>query len=293
MTAAVLYRWKLKPGRSAEFEAAWAEGTRRIHQACGSYGAVLHRDGDDTYWSYAVWPDEATRQQCFEGHDWFSQDCFRTMQACIAERFDEITLSVTHDKLAERTPRLEVPTLTTDRLFLRPLRQDDTEAVFPALRDAATMKYWSCAPFDTLEAARDYLSGSTRSTRVRAWAITLPSNPADALGWVVLVDRRAGVAETGYIIRPDAQRHGYVSEATARVLDHGFNELGLRRIYADTDPDNVGSIAVLTKLGFTLEGRLRDEWETHIGVRDSLIFGVLGPEWKTRRKTESGSSRKR
>ena len=279
MTAAVLYRWKLKPGREAEFEAAWTDGTLRIHQACGSYGAVLHKGEDGLYWSYAAWPDEADRQQCFEDHDWFSQDCFRAMQACIAERFDEIPLSVTHDELAARTPSLDVATLTTNRLFLRPLRQDDTEAVFPALQDAATMKYWSCAPFETLEAARDYLSGSTRSHRMRAWAISLPSNPGDALGWVVLIDRRAGVAETGYIIRPDARRHGYVSEAVARVLDHGFKDLGLRRIYADTDPDNAGSIAVLTKLGFSLEGRLRDEWETHIGVRDSLIFGLLRPEW--------------
>lgn len=113
--------------------------------------------------------------------------------------------------------------------------------------------------------------------------MTRPAAPDDALGWVVLIDRKPGVAEIGYIIRPDAQRRGHVSEAVARVLDHGFDALGLRRIYADTDPDNAGSIAVLTKLGFTLEGRLRDQWETHLGVRDSLIFGLLNSEWATTR----------
>ncbi|MDP3782205.1 MAG: GNAT family protein, partial [Sphingopyxis sp.] len=42
---------------------------------------------------------------------------------------------------------------------------------------------------------------------------------------------------------------------------------------------NCGSIALLERLGFQYEGRLRGEWETHIGVRDSLIFGLLRDEW--------------
>jgi RimJ/RimL family protein N-acetyltransferase len=38
----------------------------------------------------------------------------------------------------------------------------------------------------------------------------------------------------------------------------------------------------LTRLGFTLEGRLRAEWQTHIGVRDSLIYGLLAEESSSR-----------
>ncbi len=55
--------------------------------------------------------------------------------------------------------------------------------------------------------------------------------------------------------------------------------LSARRVMADTDPDNIGSIKLLEKLGFQREGYLREEWETHIGVRDSLIFGLLRNEW--------------
>jgi hypothetical protein len=35
---------------------------------------------------------------------------------------------------------------------------------------------------------------------------------------------------------------------------------------------------------------LRAEWETHIGVRDSLIFGMLADEWRARRTTDLESS---
>ena len=56
-----------------------------------------------------------------------------------------------------------------------------------------------------------------------------------------------------------------------------------RRVMADTDPDNVASIRLLEKLGFQKEGRLRGEWEIHIGIRDSLIFGLLREEWAGQR----------
>ena len=53
-----------------------------------------------------------------------------------------------------------------------------------------------------------------------------------------------------------------------------------RRLYADTDPDNAASNRLLESLGFTLEGRLREQWTTHIGRRDSLIWGLLHREWR-------------
>tara|TARA_R110000868_G_scaffold26220_5_gene101263 strand:+ start:220 stop:1053 length:834 start_codon:yes stop_codon:yes gene_type:complete len=273
VTSAILYRWRLKPGRETEFRAAWAEGTRLIHQACKSYGARLHEGEDGLFWSYALWPSEATRKACFADHDWFGRDCFKTMQACIDERFDEIRLTLTDDALTAPAPRLEPVLLTTERLLLRPMVPEDCEAFLPALTDPETMKYWSRGPLAGIEAVRDYLGWNIRGDGVETFVLTLKDAPRDALGWVVLMDRKNNAAETGYMMRPDQQGHGYAREATAAVVEHGFMTRGLRRIYADTDPDNAGSIRLLESLGFQLEGRLRAAWETHIGVRDSLIFG--------------------
>lgn len=275
MTTAVLYRWRLKPGRDAEFREAWAEGTRRIHSACASYGAALNRGDDGLYWSYAVWPSEVVRRTCFREHDWFSQDCFRTMQDCIAERFEEIRLVLTDNELALPGRRAAVPVLDTPRLLLRPLGLDDAASLLPALTSSDNMQYWSSGPVASLPEARDYLRWNVEGEDVQTWVFVRPSAPQDALGWVILMDRREGNAEIGYMSRPDAQGQGYAREAVRRVIDHAFRDRGLRRLYADTDPDNRGSIHLLEKLGFRLEGRLRAAWQTHIGVRDSLIYGLL------------------
>lgn len=55
----------------------------------------------------------------------------------------------------------------------------------------------------------------------------------------------------------------------------GSVHAGPWRIFADVDPDNLASIRTFEQLGFRHEGVLRGNWETHIGVRDSVILGLL------------------
>jgi len=278
MTSAVLYRWRLKPGRETEFRAAWTEGTKVIHKTCASYGARLHDGADGVFWSYARWPSEQVRTACFESHQFFEMDCFRTMQACIAERFPEVVLTLTDDALAERNAAHPVPTYETDRLLMRGIRQDDAEALFPALSDAANMRYWSRGPMQTVADVHDYLAWNALGDGCQCWAVERKTAPDQALGWVILMDKDDSQAEIGFMFRPDAQGQGIAFEAAAKMLDHALNVRCFRRVWADVDPDNQASINLIERLGLTYEGRLKGNWSTHIGVRDSLIYGIAVPE---------------
>ena len=173
---------------------------------------------------------------------------------------------------------MPAPTLTTARLVLRQLREDDAAALFHALSDPEVMAWWSSGPHASPAETADYVKGNaTEGQGFLCWAITAGDDVA--LGWVILIDGKPDVKEIGYILRRDRWGSGIAREAMARVIDHGFADMKLRRIFADTDPENPGSIGLLERLGFQREGRLRGEWETHIGVRDSLIYGLLRDEW--------------
>ncbi len=173
---------------------------------------------------------------------------------------------------------MPVPTLTTPRLVLRQIRADDAAALHPVLSDPEVMTWWSSGPHQSLAETADYVaSNAAEGEGVACWAITLGDDVA--IGWVILIDGKPAVKEIGYILHRDHWGRGIAREAVARVIDYGFAELKLRRIFADTDPENSGSIALLQRLGFQQEGHLRGEWETHIGVRDSLIYGLLRDEW--------------
>lgn len=163
--------------------------------------------------------------------------------------------------------------------MLRPIRASDAEALHAPLSDVALMTWWSSAPHASVEETRDYITPRVEEGRWRSWAITR-KGVDHALGWVSVGNRRDGVSEVGYILARDHWGGGVAREAVSAVIDHLFHAEGHRRLFADTDPENDASNALLRRLGFILEGRLRAEWETHIGVRDSYIWGLLRDEWR-------------
>lgn len=167
------------------------------------------------------------------------------------------------------------------RLAMRPQTIDDAEALFAAYSDADLMRYWSSAPHADIDETRAYLGERVGDAKWRGWSMTLKGDDR-AIGTLAAGEVRPGVAEIGYLLARQYWGQGFAREGVARLLDLLFVEEGWRRACADTDPDNDASNKLLRALGFTLEGRLRGEWETHIGIRDSFIWGLLRNEWRKR-----------
>lgn len=97
---AVIYRWRLVPGREAQFVEGWERVTRALHAACGSYDSRLHHAADGSWVAYARWPDSETRERCEHAEG----DGQQMMREAVAEDFEEITLQVVSDLLLEPEP---------------------------------------------------------------------------------------------------------------------------------------------------------------------------------------------
>jgi len=69
-----------------------------------------------------------------------------------------------------------------------------------------------------------------------------------------------------------------MTETVKRVIDFGFSELGLHRIYATLAPENVASARVLEKAGMRREGHLRKHRYIKGEWRDSLLYAILESE---------------
>jgi [ribosomal protein S5]-alanine N-acetyltransferase len=74
-----------------------------------------------------------------------------------------------------------------------------------------------------------------------------------------------------YAISPSHQRQGYASEAAQALIDYAFRQLHLKRVIATTSYDNIGSMAVMRKLGMRIERNPLAEppWLQVVGVLEN------------------------
>ncbi len=172
----------------------------------------------------------------------------------------------------------EVSILRTKRFVLRPLRRSDTADLYPSFSDPEVMRWWSRGPFASEAELESWLVPGEAWVGGRTWAVS-EDDDGPAIARLVAIDKGDSVSEIGYLVVGEWQGTGVARETLAALIDHLFTAEGRRRVYADVDPDNTASNRLLERLGFTLEGRLREHWTTHIGRRDSLIWGLLANEW--------------
>lgn len=87
-------------------------------------------------------------------------------------------------------------------------------------------------------------------------------------------------AELFYLLRKDEYKNkGLMTEALAKVIAYGFNELNLHRLQGMVDPANEASIKLLIKNKFVKEGIAREDYNVDGTNEDSVCYSLLKPEW--------------
>ena len=177
-----------------------------------------------------------------------------------------------------------IPTVHAARVSLRPVTERDIDALYAVFSDPEVMRYSGSSMKDPLE-AKDFLTEVLEELRRRQciqWGIARRADD-QIIGHVAIfnLDLVARKGEIGFSLGRAYWGMGYMQEALQAAIGYGFNEMGLRRIEADTDPRNLPSIRLLERLGFQKEGYLRERWLIAGESQDSLFYGLLNKEWNS------------
>ena len=82
--------------------------------------------------------------------------------------------------------------------------------------------------------------------------------------------------EIGYWCRKRFQGQGYITESTEAITKFAFETLGAKRVEIRCDSKNVRSRRIPDRLGFKLEGTLRNDSISPSGeLRDTLVFAKI------------------
>ena len=121
---------------------------------------------------------------------------------------------------------------------------------------------------------REFLERVTTTKPVTGWAIQVDGEAAGGIGLMLQGDVERVSAEIGYWLGEVYWRRGIMTEALAAITPEMFRLFDLTRIFALPFADNHGSIRVLEKAGYVLEGRMPRSTIKGGVIKDQLMYGT-------------------
>lgn len=175
--------------------------------------------------------------------------------------------------------------LETERLTLRDCGESDWQAIHVYASDPLVARFMPWGPNtedDTQAYVRRVMEGQKKEPRTEYELVVILKPDGRLIGGcglrVVSLEYHEGVM--GYCFGRDVWGQGYAPEAARALFDLGFEQLGLHRIFADCNVENVASARVMEKVGMSREGLLRENMWYKGRWRDSYRYAILEHEWR-------------
>lgn len=174
----------------------------------------------------------------------------------------------------------------TERLTLRPLREEDVDVILAYRNDPSVAEYqdWD------LPVTRERVQRNVDSHA--GWTDITPGEPrqigieldGELIGDLyVALDEHGGVAEIGFTLRSDYQGKGYAFEAAEAVTRDLIERLGCHRIFAQLSPRNQRSARLLEKLGMHVESLAPKSFWCRGAWDDNLVYAMSDADWRASR----------
>lgn len=176
---------------------------------------------------------------------------------------------------------MQIPTLETERLTLRPFVEPDADALFAISQDPDVVRFIGDGTIPSMEDCWRAVAAWLGHWQLRGYGplAVVERENGQFIGRVSLWYPYGWPApELGYLFGRDAWGHGYATEAAGAALDWAFEHVDDPHDWISLiNPANAASIRVVTKLGETPRG------ETELRGHRLLVYGIDHATWAARR----------
>ena len=158
------------------------------------------------------------------------------------------------ERFLRRFLRLPWTILETERCIVREMTEEDLPELYEVYSGSGITRYTEGLYDDyekELEYTRQYIDKQYRFFEYGLWVV-FDKRSGRMIGRAGLSNRSGfDEAELGYVIAEPFQRQGYANEVLSAVLKYAKEELGMVSINAFTMKENIASMNLLKRLGFT------------------------------------------
>ncbi len=168
------------------------------------------------------------------------------------------------ERMYQRFFRIPWTILETERCLVREMTMEDLAALYELYRPREITRYLEGLDSDRQkEAARlqAYIQHMYRFYGYGMWVVVEKST-GELIGRAGFEHRTVTgelVPELGYLIAAGKQHQGYGTEVCRAILDYGWRELGFTTVYCRIHRENLPSVRLAEKLGFTCEGNVKED----------------------------------
>lgn len=181
---------------------------------------------------------------------------------------------------------MNIPTLETRSLWLKPLELADAEQVQKIFPQWEIVKHlnnkvpWPYPPDGALSYIRDFALPAIERGTEWFWSLRLKSAPEILLGLICLAQNEQ--ENRGFWIDPKWQKQGLMSEACDAVTDYWFEALGFPVLRAPKARANIGSLRISEKQGMRIISSGERDYVS--GRLPSDIWEITAEEWRARKQ---------
>ena len=176
---------------------------------------------------------------------------------------------------------LKTDVLETKRLILRPLVEDDFAAVHAWAGNPVNTRYMSWGP-NNEEQTREFLAAAQAG---RDFALVLKETNQVIGSCGVYPDDAHDTGVLGWILHIDHWGRGFGTEAAGELIRYSFEDLQLRRVYAQCVASNIGSCKVMEHNGMRCEALHREAFFARVDKVwvDMAEYALLAHEYCERK----------
>ncbi len=177
-----------------------------------------------------------------------------------------------------------LPTIKGDKINIRRLKRSDAESIRKYANDSKVAEFLPFLPHPfTIDDSRKWINTTHRDARKdSAYHFGIEhSDTGEIIGIIGIKNLNWSDfnTEVEYWIGSCHWGQGIASEAVRLILRFAFESTKIVRTYAIVHSKNIGSIKVLEKSGFTLEGTWRKASYHNEEFNDVYGYGILKEEF--------------